>query len=365
MTDSTASLRRLRVHVNHITMNAVLDAAGRCCPCCLEGSSKVARTVLSSAAREKGKSQEATVASNAVATKVENHAFDLINGRSAPPMVLLQLSADVKVMAFSEAVCTFDGDGTASGFGGDSTGTRPWWGGLLLGAWIASLPADAFAGKDVLELGCGAAPLPSAAAALRGAEGRVLATDGCPTAVRSARSLFGRNHEAVQSCDSQRLAWEDVCSDGWSGRKFDVVLFADVLYTTDAAELLSRVLRPLLRPGGEVIGAVGLHRIGAAEIFREMRRQGFHTQAIEVPGSTMAAAEQASARLQNANAHDLQGNRGPIEARCKLVRWRHTADFTTAQLGADVSEELRTQAVDALYEMDSKTQMAPGFEVWE
>lgn len=271
------------------------------------------------------------------------------------PMVPLVLGPGVQVSVLEDTFHTSAGDGTASGFGGDATGTSPWWGGLLLAAWIAHEPRSAFQGCSVIELGCGSSPLPIAAAALRGAS-PALATDGCPSAVRAARSVLARNCSIVQSCSTRRLAWEDGVANS-DVESWGVVLFADVLYIPGSAELLARTIVPLLQHGGQVIGAVGLHRMGASDIFKAMRSHGFIAQEIPVFEPVLSSALEAAVALQKANPHDLKGDHGPAEERCKLVRWVQLRHQQPEQAKADMTDVLHGQAVDALYAQEAKLQM--------
>lgn len=274
--------------------------------------------------------------------------------------VSLTLGPGVRLSALAEGVQIMSGDGTASGYGGDATGARPWWGGLLLAAWVAHNSAAHFSGRSVIELGCGSAPLPSVAAALRGAS-MAVATDGCPTAVRAVRTVLDRNGPTVQRVSStRRLAWEEAITKP-DIHAWDVILFADVICTEDAAQHLARVVEPLLRHGGEVVGAIGLHRIGAVEIFEAMRRQGFVAKEIPVYASVLSSATKAAEALQAANASDLMEVHSTFEDRCKLVRWVRRELFSEP----DMTDDLRAQAVQAFFIRESKVKMAPGWEPTE
>ncbi|CAE8704293.1 unnamed protein product, partial [Polarella glacialis] len=122
--------------------------------------------------------------------------------------VLLDFGPDVKIHAFSQEVRRNTGNGKASASVLDSTGTFPWYGGLLLASWIATLePPEVCQGRSVIELGCGSAAFPSAAISMRGAA-VTRATDGCAHSVRSAGAVLAYNDASVGST-ARYFAWQD------------------------------------------------------------------------------------------------------------------------------------------------------------
>jgi len=166
-----------------------------------------------------------------------------------------------------------------------------------------------------------------------------------------------------QACDARRLAWEDTLVET-DVAAWDVVLFADVVCTDTAAELLAEVVDALLGQSGEVIGAVGLLRCGVAELFPAMRLRGFIAQELPISSQVLASAIAAAAALEKANSSDLGAVHGPPEKRCKLVRWMRRSSSGQNPY-PDMSEKLRQQAVDAFWERESKLQIAAGWEIWE
>jgi predicted nicotinamide N-methyase len=117
-----------------------------------------------------------------------------------------------------------------------------WPSGVALAEHVAG---RALAGLDVLELGCGLG-VPSLVAAARG--GRVVATDWAPEALVLLEANAERNRVALGTL---HLDWRQPAL--LAGRRFDVVLAADVLYEARNVEPLLDVLPQVLRPGGEVL----------------------------------------------------------------------------------------------------------------
>jgi predicted nicotinamide N-methyase len=120
---------------------------------------------------------------------------------------------------------------------------RPWPSGQTLAAHLRERPV---AGR-VLELGCGLA-LPSVVAARAGAE--VLATDGHTDAVAFAAHVLAINEVAgeVAHVDWTAHGGQLVDRGPW-----DVVLAADVLYTSENVNAASRLFHRLVSPTGTLI----------------------------------------------------------------------------------------------------------------
>jgi len=271
------------------------------------------------------------------ATAEQAASDDLVDFR---PTVLLNMGPQVQIHAFSHGLCAKSGDGRVVN-GGDSTGTCPWWGGLMLAAWIAHEPSDMFHGCKVVELGCGSAAMPSVAASMRGAT-RILATDGYPLNVSAAQSVFACSGAL---CSTQCFAWQDGVSNMDAG-SWDVVLFADVLYKEETAALLAGTIAPLLRPGGVVIGTVGLRRPGSAGIFLEMQDQGFIAQEAPMCEAALASAQDASQRLLAIHERAPEGTMGSMAGsanECKVVRWVKPCQFE--QIKHDMTENLYQQVL--------------------
>merc|ERR1740123_1589635 len=259
------------------------------------------------------------------------------------PNIIVNLGPGVSIHAFSHAVRS--GLSDASPSGGDSTGTTPWYGGLLLAAWLAHEPQELFSHRRVIELGCGSAAMPSVAWRLRsgGVGGEeVVATDTSVTCVRSARLVLEGSGVSSPSCTARCLAWEDDLADA-DLNAWGVILFADVLYKEFAAPLLAAAVSRLLWPGGVVLGTVGLHRSGSWKIFYAMRDRGFIAEEVEISDIVQNFALQASVRLlqtHERNEATMGSMSGPRNA-CKLVRWvqRGAANHTER----DMTEMLHQQ----------------------
>ena len=160
-------------------------------------------------------------------------------------------------------------------------GTSPFWAivwpsGEALAAAVAAAGHGHFAGRRVLELGCGLA-LPSLAAARAGAD--VLATDVAPEAVVFAganlRLAGGGGAAAVLDVRSGALL---------PPGRFDKVLTADLLYDRSNLEPLLELVPRVLAPGGEVwVADPG--RPALADLRREapLRWPGVALRVVEAP----------------------------------------------------------------------------------
>jgi predicted nicotinamide N-methyase len=121
---------------------------------------------------------------------------------------------------------------------------RLWPSGEVLALALTSSPPGP--GTRVLELGCGLA-LPSIVAARAGAD--VLATDGSDDAVAFAAHCLALNEvEATVA----RADWTTDGDQLVERGPFDLVLAADVLYTTANADEAVRLLPRLVEPNGAV-----------------------------------------------------------------------------------------------------------------
>jgi predicted nicotinamide N-methyase len=122
-----------------------------------------------------------------------------------------------------------------------------WPSGLALARTVAELP---LAGRSVLELGCGLG-LPSLVASLAGAD--VLATDWAPEALELLRRNARRNDAALSAAFAD---WRDATA--LTGRRFDLVLAADVLYEArNAAPLLAALSRMVAEDGRALVADPG------------------------------------------------------------------------------------------------------------
>lgn len=206
------------------------------------------------------------------------------------------------------------------------TGGQIWPSALTLADWLARCTPVALMHSRVLELGCGAAPLPSAVAALCGAA-EVTATDGDESAVLAADSNLERSCASAVAAGrlrARRLEWGEALSTEPRG-SYEVVLFADGVYTEDAAKALAACIDHCLCPepsAGIVYGAIGNTRVGAADFCREMQRRGFVATALELGPSADALATAVEAFEGCTREEALQT--GP----CRMASWRRRDAFS-------------------------------------
>jgi predicted nicotinamide N-methyase len=143
---------------------------------------------------------------------------------------------------------------------------RPWPSGVALAGALADDPPRA--GATVLEVGCGLA-LPSVVAARAGA--RVLATDGASDAVAFAAHVLAINEvEGEVACADWSEHGEQLVRRG----PFDLVLAADVLYTSANVEVALRLFPRLVAPTG-MVRLADPNRAGA-QGFLSAARASFH-----------------------------------------------------------------------------------------
>jgi predicted nicotinamide N-methyase len=122
-----------------------------------------------------------------------------------------------------------------------------WPAGVALARHVAKLD---LAGTSALELGCGLG-LPSLAAALSGAH--VVATDWATDALELLRANAVRNRVSLETL---LLDWRK--PESLHGRRFDVVLAADVLYEEgNGRRLLDLLPRVLAEDGGVLVADPG------------------------------------------------------------------------------------------------------------
>jgi predicted nicotinamide N-methyase len=121
---------------------------------------------------------------------------------------------------------------------------RPWPSGFALAGALKDDPPKR--GARVLELGCGLA-LPSVVAARAGAH--VLATDGSSDAVAYAAHVLALNEVEGEAALAD---WSEHGEQLVERGPWDLVLGADVLYTTANVEVASRLFARLVAPTGEI-----------------------------------------------------------------------------------------------------------------
>jgi predicted nicotinamide N-methyase len=122
---------------------------------------------------------------------------------------------------------------------------RPWPSGVGLAGHLKDHPPAA--GTKVLELGCGLA-LPSVVAARAGAA--VLATDGHTDAVAFAAHVMAINEVEGEVA---HVDWSDHADELVERGPWDLVLAADVLYTSANVEAAVRLFPRLVAPAGTMI----------------------------------------------------------------------------------------------------------------
>jgi predicted nicotinamide N-methyase len=119
-----------------------------------------------------------------------------------------------------------------------------WPSGVALAQYVARLGVT---GRTVLELGCGLG-LPSLAASLAGAE--VVATDWAADALELLQRNATRNGATITTI---ALDWREPRP--LAGRRFDLVLAADILYEERNAAPLVALLPEVVAAGGEALVA--------------------------------------------------------------------------------------------------------------
>jgi predicted nicotinamide N-methyase len=122
---------------------------------------------------------------------------------------------------------------------------RPWPSGIELASHLKDNPPQH--GAKVLELGCGLA-LPSVVAARAGAE--VLATDGATDAVAFAAHVLAINEVVGEVA---HVDWAEHGDELVERGPWDLVLAADVLYTSDNVNAASRLFHRLVARTGSLI----------------------------------------------------------------------------------------------------------------
>eukprot|EP00933_Yihiella_yeosuensis_P079618 TRINITY_DN9276_c2_g1_i1.p1 TRINITY_DN9276_c2_g1~~TRINITY_DN9276_c2_g1_i1.p1 ORF type:complete len:309 (-),score=75.68 TRINITY_DN9276_c2_g1_i1:104-1030(-) len=202
------------------------------------------------------------------------------------------------------------------------TGAQIWPSGLSLADWLARREDNDLVGKQILELGCGSAPLASAVAALRGAR-QVVATDGDETAVQMAYENLKQcaliSEDAWHRLDVKKLLW-DQASESMTRGAFEIVIFADGVYTEEAATALAYCIDYCLASTDEaaVYGVVPETRVGASQFIKEMTRRGFVACELDLKESASAVTTSVEGFVGCTRDEALQ--KGP----CRLVTWRRS-----------------------------------------
>lgn len=276
----------------------------------------------------------------------------------------MRLAADLLPLQVS---CVAASESQGADDGGDVTGARPWLAGVALAAFLASDVDEGWLrGRSVIELGCGAAPLPSAVSALRGAAPCV-ATDGSSSHLDGAMACLRRNgllRVGAGGVECRPLRWGEVpamtegCPPQW-----DIVLFADCVYTDAAASQLAEAIVQLLRRGDEarVFAAMGLFRVGVAELFPILWGRGLHCKEIQLSRGAREATALACEALRGVHEADLVGGLSAtsLAASVRLVEWRWPRASDEAP--GDEHRRLREEFQMALYTKEMSLQSASGW----
>ena len=151
-------------------------------------------------------------------------------------------------------------DQGVAGFG--QTGQVVWNAGALLAEHMAlRLGPNFFAGKRVLELGCGTG-LPGIVAARLGAS-RLVLTDGTAEVLARAKQNAASNLKDVPWA-AQQLNFGEVTPEDLAG-KFDVLIASDVLYQSSGWRPLAQTAGELLAPNGVLLVAEAGHETSPAD----------------------------------------------------------------------------------------------------
>ena len=181
-----------------------------------------------------------------------------------------------------------------------ATGAMLWEGSRALSEHLAARP-HLVASRRVVELGAGAAALPSMAAAAAGAAA-VTATDGHPGVLRMLSANLARNG-AADAVPARRLRWGHAgdCAAVRGGAPYDVALAADVVYNAAELPSLFATTRQLLRgaPGAALLLCHVSDRGGVshAALERAAAAAGITLREEPLAPEALAAAQGAPCRL--------------------------------------------------------------------
>lgn len=216
---------------------------------------------------------------------------------------------------------------------GGGTGARLWTGGILLAEWLLHATKDGLRlkGKQVLELGAGAAALPSIVAARYGGAKNVLATDGLEEVVEQMRQNVAQNAPLVQC---SLLPWLTAGRRRYPKKEqFDIVLFADGIYTERGALLLADAVTALLRPKGLLIGALPDLRAGIASFEEDLQMRGMVAAQVTLKKEVIEAAS----RPYDEDPYGLVAGGSAKEYRVMLWRYAQQVKTSPPTVSCDVS----------------------------
>lgn len=232
-------------------------------------------------------------------------------------------------------------------FGSVHAGGHVWTASRLLCRWLFANPDEA-RGRHVIELGCGLA-LPSLVAARLGAE-TVCATDSLPQLVGvRLEANAARNGVSVVSPIRGQLLDFSVQHDvmAVTPGEWDLVLFADCVYSGQMGEKLPHALALLLgaRGGASAVGAFPSHvtRPGMSAFWTQVDAAQLEWEALEC-GSAAATSPRV-------------GDLGPMPVAAQLYRFRvkedtvPLADWSVLdEMAPDTNSELEPLFSDRVWE---------------
>eukprot|EP00929_Paragymnodinium_shiwhaense_P099941 TRINITY_DN61885_c0_g1_i1.p1 TRINITY_DN61885_c0_g1~~TRINITY_DN61885_c0_g1_i1.p1 ORF type:complete len:336 (+),score=40.01 TRINITY_DN61885_c0_g1_i1:162-1169(+) len=183
---------------------------------------------------------------------------------------------------------------------GLGTGGKLWSGGILLAEWLArgSEGLDV-SGKDVLELGAGCAALPCLVLASQEFQcysgqkaNSLVASDALAGAVGCCSKNACHNSQAAGlPIECRRFDWVEARHNQYRhDEQFDVILFADCIYTERGAWLLADAIMALLRPGGTVIGCFPHLRVGISSFEEDMEIRGYTVMPADLDAELLGSA---------------------------------------------------------------------------
>ena len=226
---------------------------------------------------------------------------------------------------------------------GGGTGARPWRGGVLLAKLLCSWASNGvgndatlrddsslsagftdlstpsvralFHNKDVMELGAGAAGLPSMALAklirienpattMSTVPSSIVATDGVDEIVQVLETNIVRNR-LERHVRVQHLNWNHLPPEIQSSA--DAIIFSDCVYNEEGAAALYNAISHLLRPGGIVLGVLPNFRVGLTDFETRMKGRGFVPIDVSIEILEKSADNDSNTPLTSSMADEIEG----------------------------------------------------------
>jgi hypothetical protein len=249
--------------------------------------------------------------------------------------------------------------------GTSETGLRLWVSCLVLTGYLLEQGASLVRDLSVVELGAGVSPLPAIAAAKAGASS-CLVTDYLESLTALAQTNLIAN-AVHQTASVGLLDWEDVRAKAASGtpqRSWEVVLFADAVYSVEQGTLLAHCLQATVAPQGKAIGAISALRVGCAEFVRTMARLGFVAENIPISEALRTQIDGGAVLGSSTSKSQLAATiEGLPAANCFLVIWRKRDSGLPTP--PDDTEAVWQGLAGTLSDAEANIRMSEGFEVWE